>query len=755
MKMDFHLHIKLAGVLHAKDESQLCEVLKTFYEQQGQELTLSLLSSLTFNISNHKLKLPHAALFLHMPRLFDQIISYGYSASEAFFHPLDTNSPLICRVVFDNDSRVFLHLVKNYLEFLVEHPDFKLNALIYITEHYIENTLISAQIKSIVLEKRATLSNEFIAALKGNSEPSLEKWSYWLKFFGEYTLQETKMKNNCSLSDGFETISYSNESNIAFPIVEKNWMKSFIFLLEKRIITLQDKAVCPTGLNTKLHDVTLLMEACENDSDQIIEYLLATITSSGEFCLKNGFNENVLFYVRSPIVFDKLYEKANQLGCLETLFKTISERKNNFVIDHIYLGRHELEKYIFTKCTTEIARYYDIPEIASTVNAMYWENPQAHLVWEDLAQHIKALYPHTIIYQPLPVDLHPASTDWMDSYNRVNYQIFFDKVCYDSAISKDTALEFCHTQLYSIFKKNAISCIPYLSYLSKKLEDYYFTKHKTPFPQLDHHGFDFKPINRFYYPVPKQGQYQGIKKQSALQEYLMGLFHQYGMGNQAAKWIGFIPKENAEAWINEGHFFMEERLGEGLFHGKLIHMIHWALIISLHQANVLKVDYHEDGQVKKLTPKEIITHLVKKQTVEGELLWNIVIDGGEQNAFNLPYALYTFIMHQGRKHNMQALSDSLIDTFCKGYVQLYHTHNKHMKINKSWDDFYELIKDQHISTFHIYRALLSYARRKEEAKGNIATTAPLMNSYIAKREYQVNDEFDFKIDKVDSHAFTP
>jgi hypothetical protein len=425
---------------------------------------------------------------------------------------------------------------------------------------------------------------------------------------------------------------------------------------------------------------------------------------------------------------------------------------NSFITSHIYDGKHLLANHILNQYTDEIASNCDIKSILSAANYEYWKNPESNQIWSDLCQQIKTLFPHKIQYNPKPLSFHENPIEFKFRW-RINHSILFRKTFSDISHSKDEALEHCCSQIYTIFDSPKI-CLPYLSYISKQLEAYYFSEHNAPFPKLNRDEIEFKPVNEYYYPIPKNTEYDGIKKHSALQKYLIGFLQAHGLAKHASKWIGFLPAHIAEEWIAEGNYFDEHLFGEGLTHGKNIHMIHWVLIILMHTTGLLKKDYYDNGKLEQLTPKDIISHLAITRDKNNSPICGTLLDSGSPNSFSLPNTLHTFIMHQGPKYEMLTLSDHMADTFCEGFNELRNLHNKHLKKSIDLQQFYDLVCNQHITGFSIFRVLTPYARVKEELKGNIATTAPVMNYYMVGRKYETNQAFDFNIDinQITNHA---
>jgi hypothetical protein len=314
--------------------------------------------------------------------------------------------------------------------------------------------------------------------------------------------------------------------------------------------------------------MTLLMAACRCNRIDIVAYLLSTITDD-ELCYRNGDNLNALFFVSTPQVFDMLIAKAKEFNCSNRLVRQISSRYNTNVLSkYIFDGKHELIKYVLNQYPDDVVRQCDVRIVLSSANDMYWTVPENQHIWTEVSQLIKTHYANEIQCTPASIAIQPSTYSLLDS-SRMAYPLIFNKNFEQFNLTKNAALEFCYAQITVIFKSQLDLCIPYLSYLSKQLEAYFLQKHKVPFPRLRRDQINFKPINEYYYPIPASTDYQGIKKHSALQEYLLGLFQQYDMGKQAAKWIGFIPPEHAEAWIFQTNFFTEERRGEGLTHEKM------------------------------------------------------------------------------------------------------------------------------------------------------------------------------------------
>lgn len=289
---------------------------------------------------------------------------------------------------------------------------------------------------------------------------------------------------------------------------------------------------------------------------------------------------------------------------------------------------------------------------------------------------------------------------------------------YPSSIStKEEALKAAISQLHALLASPA-KCIKYLQFLNQEFLRYYQEKHGQVFPTLNPDSYDFKMIDNTYYPIPKdKHKYVKLNKSHALQEYLTALFNQYDLGKKACKWIGYIPHEIADAMVTDGDMLTESRLGSGLFHGKLAHMLQRAILIFAIQ--------NKEIALKKISIKDIFNGLVSiNEHNEKNKLWMPVRDCRVIGmvSFNDPHRLGSVIMHEGKKLGMRALSDSLIDTFCNGFLHLldaYHDNQNfgHLDI----DTIIGHMDDIETALFDIPPFLLQAAIKLE--KGSIRSDA--------------------------------
>jgi hypothetical protein len=155
--------------------------------------------------------------------------------------------------------------------------------------------------------------------------------------------------------------------------------------------------------------------------------------------------------------------------------------------------------------------------------------------------------------------------NWEESFTILFSQDASNKDKFPS--DKDSAIRYALTSIYLLLK-NPKSCIPYLQHLSSELEQYWQKEHGVrSFPKFDFNRIELWAHQALLWPIPKEEDYQGIKKFSLLDNILLDKFKQYGMGDEQYKWTGFIPESQSNPLLLKNVFFTENRRTiNGFFH---------------------------------------------------------------------------------------------------------------------------------------------------------------------------------------------
>jgi hypothetical protein len=210
--------------------------------------------------------------------------------------------------------------------------------------------------------------------------------------------------------------------------------------------------------------------------------------------------------------------------------------------------------------------------------------------------------------------------------------------------------------------------IPYLQFIEREFNRYNIQTNGKPFPKLSSDKYRFVMIDGYEYPLPTAKFGEGISKMSVLQEFIMVLLRQVGWAtaDEAIQWMGPVPYDRANESLleNQGTFVTEGKMGEGLFHGKLSHMFHLAVVVLVIQDNL----------ITGVTLQEIVDFLVHQASHEDPkvALWTKVFDRISKTNIYLgdPYRLHTMIMRHGEGDlGMPSIARYMIDTFCKGFNQ--------------------------------------------------------------------------------------
>jgi hypothetical protein len=376
----------------------------------------------------------------------------------------------------------------------------------------------------------------------------------------------------------------------------------------------------------------------------------------------------------------------------------------------------------------------------------YWLDSSNHHLWDNLCDKIRKHLPPSYLSSSFTLTQKPFTKIRDINKDTQSHSYLFGDLPSNVSLTKEQALKKIYAEIYTEFINPEEKCITYLQRINNDFERYFIKKHKISFPTLERDDIVFERIEDKFFPIPSSESFKGIKKYSALQEFLSGLFQHDGFGYEAAKWIGFIDANVADPFVQAGNFFTEERLGEGLFHGKISHMLQWAMILYMMKDGCFSVPYQENGQNKNLTIKDVISHLVIIKTIGDQNIWQQLLDMDGTHRFTFPHYLNSLIMLFGRTLKMPHLSDYLTDTFCKGFIKLLHTHNLHLNKQSTLSDLHKIMSDRFPRIFGIYEPLLKYARANDEKKGLIEPSVPTRPFYLSKRNYQVNKNFDFSLE---------
>ncbi len=289
--------------------------------------------------------------------------------------------------------------------------------------------------------------------------------------------------------------------------------------------------------------------------------------------------------------------------------------------------------------------------------------------------------------------------------------------------TKEKAVKKAIAQFYALLQSPDV-CVKYLRFLNAEFKRYYREKYHCEFSQLDPNTYEFKLIDGIYLPFPKSN-YVPLNKHSALQEFLVSLHRKHGLAQTASKWIGFIPEAEAIKMIEEGEFYTEDRFGTGLFHNKLSHKWQTALLICGVEDEVIDMEYGDKSHPDKLHIKDILHAMVNQKHLDDYVnkevsFFTSICDERFMSrvTFGDPHRLGSVIMHQGKSLEMDAISDDMIDSFCKAVLRLLAVYNQHcpsrvLDINA----FAEKMNDMQTQLFAIPDYLKKHSIMRDIGKG--------------------------------------
>ena len=484
-----------------------------------------------------------------------------------------------------------------------------------------------------------------------------------------------------------------------------------------------------------LSDVKSLFFACHRDNLEMVKILL----DYTQELLATHDSRTILMYTKSMAVFDLLLTKSFEIGCLAQLI-SIKDKHNYTVFDWLcHHGRsNELRKLIEIE---NFHLYTDIHSLLHYARTMYFKSPTKHHDFDEICSRLIPFYNHEI----RPTLTFDENRDQMDT-SKSGMFLYHRHTCLDpSPKSKQEAIQKAITQFYSLLSTPA-SCVNYLQLINSELLRYYQQKHGTEFPALDRTTVRFERINGIAYPIPTD-DYMGISKHSALQEFLILHLRQYGLSEQSYKWINFIPHDIADTMISRGDFTVECRFGTGLFHTKLAHMLQISLLIYLIQDNKVMLNYTVQGAGHQISVQDILHALLSTPSRQKpHKLWADVLDCFTTNSVTLadPLRLGSMIMLQAEHWNIQALSNHLLDTFCKGLRRLVLAFNDESRPLEGLTiaEFVKKISETNLQQFgaiHLFNYILKREENRAPNQKNSLFIIDTQKKYaIFQKKYNLN-----------------
>lgn len=277
----------------------------------------------------------------------------------------------------------------------------------------------------------------------------------------------------------------------------------------------------------------------------------------------------------------------------------------------------------------------------------------------------------------LTLDDHVVASSWEKSFTT----LFSKNACSEDKFpsDKDSAIRYALSSMYELLK-NPKLCISYVQHLSAELEQLWQQEHEgQPFPKFDSNSVELWAHQGLLWPIPKEEDYQCIKKFSLLDSLLLDKLKQYGMGEEQSKWTGFIPENKSNPLLLNNAFFTENRRTiNGLFHGNM-HNIQRVILLLAMEADDIPLTYTmKDGQAGKLEPKEVFSALVRTDisfSKQQAVLWGRLMDSASEYyvSFTAPHCLHSLLL----THNAFSgtLQNYMLFSFCKNYIKMRQLYN--------------------------------------------------------------------------------
>jgi hypothetical protein len=521
-----------------------------------------------------------------------------------------------------------------------------------------------------------------------------------------------------------------------FYSVSKKFELIVIKLLECEV-PVDNGMMCDTNKN--YYNKSPLMEASHRGYIPIAKALL---DNEADLLHVSGSGMNCLMLAADTEMFDFLLAYAKNNMC-DTELVMMKNNEDHYIFEILPVT---LKAPVFRK----IFSYFDInntPEIRKmihTTRQAYFSNPPESKEFDELCLTLKKAQPNH------------------DKRQMVEYSKYYSPIFFRSSSSihlfgklpdtindtKDKALERALTQYHTLLS-NPSECMQYLQFLNTDFLRYYEVTRAEKFPSLDSTSVEFKIIDATYYPIPKPG-YTGIKKHSALQEFLILLFRKYDLAQQAYKWSGFIPKYLAGRMLKKGDFVTEDTMGTGLFHNKLAHMLQQAILIYAIEHGKINLEYYDVNGAHKISIQDTLNAMLTKIAFgDSDNLWSSIRDFRhfKRISFCDPHRLGSVIMYYGQNPDMSlgigALSDYLIDTFCKGFVKLLNAYQLQPEYsNLTIDDFIDKLNDLKSELFITPKFLIDKSIQKAERKKQLIQQGEGFGAIM--KNYNPNESFEAK-----------
>lgn len=487
--------------------------------------------------------------------------------------------------------------------------------------------------------------------------------------------------------------------------------QSFKFFFETEIIPNLNIQSCDVSWDKPFIVEACIRIACQQDNLVILEKLLQY---DPNLAVIDDNQASLLMYARSVDAVKLIMNKARETNCLKSLL--LIKIQNRFTVFDVFFSRKRFELIEELMQCNDFYNYIDVNALLTALRAHYFKSLDNHQLIDKLCIQLRDVKNNRRKLSRV----FNEKKDQMDFFTAANWLDMPAINSFGPKSSRNSAIQHAIIQLFSLLS-TPTACIKYFQLINWELMRYHQKKYGVAFPKLDDNNRAFQTIDGLDYPIPTL-DYIGIKKNSALQECLVAILNARGLANKGYKWIGFIPNDSADDMMRQGDFVVECRFGSGLFHTKTAHMLQFVILIYAIESGHIQLDYFEGNDIKHISVVDILDTLVteKIQKAHGFVtLWSLVLDSRKEICgFTDPFRLGSLLMSYGKQWQITALSDALVDTFCKGFLRLLSAVNAtNPSLQLTPVSFVQTLDDLELEKFGVFD-LFQYSVQREGARTN-------------------------------------
>jgi ankyrin repeat protein len=365
---------------------------------------------------------------------------------------------------------------------------------------------------------------------------------------------------------------------------------------------------------------------------------------------------------------------------------------------------------------------------------------ETYQVIDEICGYLKRMLTFIDKYKPVQFNVNDASIKYID-HAACHQALFKTDLTQDMGADKGAVLRRANSKVLMLFT-NPERCIPYLRHLNDEFARFCREYKRDPFSanKVKSDTYTWFDIYSLTVPVPNSN-YSTPKKYSRLQEFLLHLFQQHGMGDEVIKWVGFIPSDIANQQVGSGNLVIENVFGgASLFHGALSHMIQTVMMLYAYQ--------HGDIELPGCSIKELIFSQVSTPVAgdNSKNIWIPMRDSIDYRRayFYDPYRLNEFIM-QDKNQDMPELAAFMRDSFM-GQLTRYSEKMLALKPHlKSVDNMLAKLSDLDPRMFYDNKSLVAHAEYRLWVSRHIVTSGSFSgNSYAYAKRRAYDTYIDFE-----------